>query len=150
MIDVLYRAATKPDISFLAKIRAKNWGTEQYWIDRITGYLNGTSNPQQSLPQRIIYVGCHGEQIIGFIAGHLTRRFNCDGELEWIDVMEEHRRKGIASGLVRCLARWFVEKEAYKICIDPGNDDARTFYRNLGAASLDKHWMYWNDIRRIL
>jgi len=122
------------------------WGEVAYWIHRITGYMNGTNNPGDSLPPRVVYVAEHNEAIIGFIAGHLTRRLNCEGELEWIDVDTAYRRKGIASELVKVLANWFAEQNAKKICVDPGGDDSRKFYAANHATNLNQHWMYWEDI----
>ena len=150
MSTILYREATSEDIPFLAKIRAKNSGTEEGWTNRITGYLEGTIHPQQALKPRIIYVALDGSSIIGFIAGHLTRRLECEGELEWIDVAEGYRRAGIASELVRVLAKWFIRQSVHKICVDPGNEAARKFYRSNGAENLNQHWMYWDDIRDVL
>jgi ribosomal protein S18 acetylase RimI-like enzyme len=150
MLNILYREATDKDIPLLAKIRSENWETEVYWKNRISAYLNYTNNPQQSLKARVIYVVCDGDKVIGFIAGHLANRYNCEGELEWIDVIEEYRRKGIASELVKLLAKWFIEQKSFKICIDPGNDNARLFYKKNGAEMLNNHWMYWKDIRTIL
>jgi GNAT superfamily N-acetyltransferase len=132
MPSIAYRKATKPAIPFLVKLRAANSGTEEGWIDRITGYLNGTMNPQKALPSRVIYVASDKNNIIiGFIAGHLTRRYDCDGELEWIDVAVENRRSGVASQLVKLLANWFMDQQAFNVCIDPGNETARQFYKKM-------------------
>ena len=90
------------------------------------------------------------EDLGGFIAGHLTRRFSCDGELEWIDVVRERRRSGIASELLRVLAAWFVEREALRVCVDPGNAVARFFYARHGAEALNQHWLVWSDISVVL
>jgi hypothetical protein len=60
---------------------AEQWGvgTEYFWAERISGYIRGDVNPQQSLATRIIYVAIKDEEVVGFIAGHLTRRIACDG-----------------------------------------------------------------------
>jgi ribosomal protein S18 acetylase RimI-like enzyme len=150
MLNISYRQATNKDVPILAKIRAKNWETEAFWNNRISGYLNYTHNPQQALKPRIIYIASDNDTIIGFVAGHLTRRYECEGELEWIDIIEEYRRNGIASGLVRLLAEWFIEQKSYEVCIDPGNEAARRFYKKNGAGILNNHWMVWKDIRTIL
>jgi GNAT superfamily N-acetyltransferase len=147
---VQYREANKFDINTLAQIRANEWGTVKCWNTRISGYMDYTHHPQQALMPRIIYVAIKNEIIVGFIAGHLTKRYECDGELEWIDVISEHRRNGIASELVRLLAKWFIEKNAFKICIDPGNETARQFYAKNGAEALNEHWMVWKDINVVL
>jgi ribosomal protein S18 acetylase RimI-like enzyme len=150
MPGILYREATIQDVPVLATIHAKNSGTEEAWNNRISGYMDGTHNPQQALKPRIIYIASANDTITGFIAGHLTRRYECDGELEWIHVVAEYRRRGIATELVRILVKWFIAQDSYKICIDPRNEAARLFYRNNGAEALNKHWMVWNNIRTIL
>jgi ribosomal protein S18 acetylase RimI-like enzyme len=149
-MQIQYRIATPSDIPSLALLRSLGWGDVGYWIPRITAYMNGENNPQMALAPRIVYVAIENNEIIGLIAGHLTRRLDCEGELEWIDVDTEYRRKGIASELVRLLARWFKEQNAGKICVDPGNEPARKFYAATGAENLNAHWMYWKDISIIL
>lgn len=150
MLNISYRRATNNDIPFLAKIRSENWETEEYWNNRISGYLSHTISPQQSLKSRIIYVATCNKTIIGFIAGHLTNRYDCQGELEWIDIIKEYRRKEVATELVKLLAKWFIIQKSYTICVDPGNDQARQFYKKNGANMLNKHWMFWENIRTIL
>lgn len=147
MSKIIYREATGQDIPFLAKIRSTDSAEESYWNARISGYAEGTHYPQKALKERIIYVATENERIIGFIAGHLTRRYDCDGELQWIDVIESYRRKGIASKLVKLLTEWFVKHDSCKICVDPGNDIARQFYKANGATALNNHWMYW-EVRK--
>ena len=150
MTDVIFREVVKHDLVRLAEIRATNSGTYDYWLTRIENYFLGLAHPQEALLPRVIYVALIDGQIIAFIAGHLTRRFNCEGELQWIDTVKEFRNKGIASQLVKILANWFIDHKAYNICVDPGNEDARKFYRKNGATDLNKHWMYWEDIRKIV
>lgn len=58
------------------------------------------------------------DRLVGFIAGHLTRRYGCDGELQWVDVISEHRRIGVASELLCLLAEWFVGQKAFRICVN--------------------------------
>ena len=143
-----YRQALPSDVPALSRLRATGWGTEEFWLSRVEGYMNGLSHPQQALPPRVLYVAQLDTTIVGFIAGHLTRRFGCQGELEWIDVDPEHRRAGIASALFHLLAAWFVEHEAVYICVDvdPDNARARSFYKRQGAEELNPHWMVWKDI----
>ena len=145
---VQYRAAETADVPDLARLRAETWGTEEYWIARIAGYLDGAQDPQKALAPRVAFVAMREGKILGFIAGHLTRRHNCDGELEWIDVTHEHRGGGIAEGLVNQLAEWFAAQNAKKICVDvaPENTRAVRFYARNGATQLKPHWMVWEDI----
>jgi ribosomal protein S18 acetylase RimI-like enzyme len=152
MPTVHYRRADKSDLPAVAQIRAADWETEDYWRIRISGYVDCELHPKQALKPRVIYVALEGNSVVGFIAGHLTRRYGCDGELEWIDVIRDFRRLGLASELLRQLARWFAEQEASKICVDvdPANQVARSFYLKHGAENLNPHWLVWSAIQNVL
>ena len=147
---MFFRLASVDDIPAMARLRSLGWGEIDYWIPRITAYMNGTNNPQKALPLRVLYVAVDDEKIVGLIAGHLTTRLDCEGELEWIDVDTEWRRRGIASELVKILAKWFAGQNARKVCVDPGNEAARKFYAANGAENLNAHWMYWENIAVVL
>jgi ribosomal protein S18 acetylase RimI-like enzyme len=149
---VRYREVEQADISDMARIRAGDWETEEYWKARIAGYLDCKINPRQALAPRVIYTALESDSLVGFIAGHLTRRYSCDGELEWIDVIPERRRRGIAAGLLRLLAEWFVGQRALRICVDvdPKNTTALRFYQKHGAGKLNEHWLVWEDIGIVL
>lgn len=153
---MLYRASLASDIPALARIRASVWGSVPYWEHRVFQYLGAALSPQQALASRICYVAVDQaagqDSVVGFVAGHLTRRHGCDGELEWINVIPEQRGKSVASELLRLLAGWFVEQNAFRVCVDvePSNAVARAFYRRHGAEDLHPHWLVWNDVRAIL
>ncbi|HYO82253.1 MAG TPA: GNAT family N-acetyltransferase [Bryobacteraceae bacterium] len=146
--DLLYRPAELLDVPALARLRAQEWGTTEYWITRLTRYLSGEANPQKALPQRAVFVGQAGVDIAGFIAGHLTTRFDCQGELEWINVDVSWRRSGVGSGLLSTMAAWFAEHRADRICVnvEPDNTAAMQFYARHGAVPLNRHWMVWPDL----
>jgi len=149
---VHYRLADKSDVPAMARIRAAEWETEEYWRVRISRYLNRELHPQQALMPRASFVALEGESLVGFIAGHLTGRYACDGELEWINVVPECRGSAVASELLRLLAAWFAEQKASRICVDvdPANTTARRFYLLHGAENLNEHWLVWNDIKVVL
>jgi len=148
-MSVTYREARKGDVAEMARIRAVEWGDEEYWKKRLAGYMEREIDPQKALKPRRLYVAVEGEAVLGFVAGHLTRRYECDGELEWINVAAERRGKGIADELLRLLAEWFTAQKALRICVDvePKNMVARKFYRRHGAEEMNSHWMVWKDIR---
>src|SRR5205085_4032479 len=50
------RDGTLADVGRLARIRAAVWGTEQYWHDRIRGYMRGELHAQQALAPRVVLV----------------------------------------------------------------------------------------------
>jgi GNAT superfamily N-acetyltransferase len=145
------RPAEPADIPALAEIRAAEWETAAYWQARIGAYLAGTSHPREALPDRTVLVAEEGDRIVGFVAGHRTRRFGCDGEVEWINVRHEARRGRIASRLLGRLAQWFSAHGVKRVCVDVAPDDApaRAFYVRNGAADLRPSWLVWADITRL-
>jgi ribosomal protein S18 acetylase RimI-like enzyme len=148
---VQYRRTGDKDISGMARIRAEEWGTEEYWTARISGYLACRVHPQQALIPRVSYVAVEQDSVLGFIAGHLTRRYGCDGELEWINVARDRREEGIASKLLLLLASWFAEQKVSKVCVnvDPSNSAATKFYVRHGAQRLNDHWLVWDDMSSV-
>jgi len=149
---MLYRLATIVDVPALAAIRSQDWETAEYWTKRIAAYMNRELHPQKALLPRVVYLATENENVAGFIAGHLTKRFKCDGELEWIDVIPAYQRKGIASELIRVLAAWFVQQKAFNICVNCAADNlsAQRFYKFNGAEDLQEHWLVWKDISVVL
>jgi GNAT superfamily N-acetyltransferase len=139
---VEYRIAELTDVPRLIGLPRKG---EAGGDHRMLEYLRGEHHPQQALAPRRMWLASEGETPIGYIAGHLTRRFGCDGELQWIYVVAERRRSGVASRLLGLLADWFIEQNARRICVDVGDDEARHFYRHHGATELNNHWMVWED-----
>jgi ribosomal protein S18 acetylase RimI-like enzyme len=146
------RLARRTDIPAMAEIRAADWGTEEYWRERILQYLTHQLHPREALRPRVSFVAVDQDRVVGLIAGHLTRRFGCDGELEWISVRPQYRRRGVAAMLIGRLAAWFVRHKALQVCVDvePSNEAARSFYARHGAEDLKPHWMVWKDIRRAI
>ena len=149
---IQYRLALMSDISVLGAIRSKDWETPVYWTRRIESYMKAELHPQKALAPRVVYLASENEKVVGFIAGHLTQRFNCNGELEWIDVIEQYRKKGIASELLRMLAAWFTGHKAFTICVNSGSDNkvAHQFYKSNGAKDLQEHWLIWENISVLL
>jgi ribosomal protein S18 acetylase RimI-like enzyme len=150
--EVLYRPATLLDVSAMAQLRSEHWGKAPDWEHTIASYLSGEHHPRHALLPRVAVVAEQKEEVTGFIAGHLTKRHQCDGELQWINVSSNERHQGVASELLQQLAEWFVENGARRVCVDvqPRNTEARSFYERHGAERLDDHWMVWNDIALVL
>lgn len=145
-----YRQADKSDIPAMARMGSE--GEEgRASEDRMVRYLKGLHHPQHALAPRVIYVAVENVSV-GYVAGHLTRRYGCDGELQWIYVIAEHRRSRVGSELVRLLAAWFATQAAARICVNvaPANSGARNFYARHGAEELNEHWMIWSDINVVL
>lgn len=148
-LQILFREYVNTDLPAVAKLRSGSEDQVAHWQERISNYLAGIHNPQNALPQRVIAVAESDGVVVGFIAGQLTTRFSCQGELQWLDVSPKFRRRKIASQLIKVLAEWFIENGAFRICVDPGTEIARRFYAANGATQLNNHWMFWSDIRDI-
>jgi len=128
------------------------------WTDGIAGpadprmaaYLEGRHHPRHALAPRVAYVAVESEAVVGYIAGHLTRRYDCDGELQYLFVAPGHRRQGVATELLRLLREWFSGHHAARICVDvdPDNAAGRAFYTHHGAMPLNKGWLVFPEAGR--
>lgn len=149
MSEIRYRRAEAADVPSLALLpgQGEPGGAAD---ERMLPYLLGHHHPQQALGPRVMWMVMDGDRPIGYIAGHLTRRFDCDGELQYLYVLPARRGGEVAAGLLRQLARWFVQRGARRVCVDVGNERARRFYTRHGAAELREHWRVWDDVGVVL
>ena len=144
---MVVRPATPNDIARIASIR--DGDLESGPADaRMRLYLEGRHHPQKALLPRVIFFAAIDDEPVGYIGGHLTRRFDCEGELQYLYVTPQHRRSGVATALVQRLAAWFIDQKVLRVCVNVNSDSpgAEPFYRKHGAATLRPHWMVWNDI----
>jgi GNAT superfamily N-acetyltransferase len=149
---VAIRQATLSDVPAMSALRdAARWEGGAP-AERMRGYLAGEFHPQHALGPRAAFVADRGDAVVGYAAAHLTRRFGCEGELEWLLVAPELRGTGLAGRLLRFAAEWLVRHGAHRVCVDvaPGNARARRFYRGHAATDLDRFWMVWDDIAAVL
>jgi len=137
---VHYRQASVADLPGMALSRLADAGTGPT-DPRIAAYLLGKT-------PRVAYVALRGPEVVGYIGGHLTRRYGCDGELRYLFVAPAHRRRGVAGVLLQLLATWFRDHAARRICIhvEPANVAARRFCRRHGAGELNRYWLVWQDV----
>jgi ribosomal protein S18 acetylase RimI-like enzyme len=152
LMPIMVRQVRDADIASLAAIRAGEWETAAFWQARIEGYLRGEHSPQKALPARIAFIAEDEGAVVGFVSGHRTSRYGCDGELQWINVAKEHRGRGIAGALLESAASWFVQQQALRVCVnvDPTNSAAIALYKKFGAQPLNEHWLVWADISVVL
>lgn len=149
MSQIRYRQALPQDIPAMARLLAQRRGEVDFWVGRLSAYLRGDHHPQQALPSRICYVAERQGALAGLIAGHLTTRFGCKGELQLVHVDFLHRRNKVASALLNVVGQWFIDQKAFSVCVnvEPANSVARSFYLHRGASELNDYWCVWNDIR---
>ena len=150
MSAIRYRVATQVDIPVLAALpQGEEGGGDS--AERMALYLAGKHHPQKALGPRAMWVAeAEGGVVVGYVAGHLTRRYECDGELQWICVVKARRGTGVALALLRLAAQWFVEQGATRVCVNYADEHARRFYGNHGATDLVADWMVWEDIGGVL
>jgi ribosomal protein S18 acetylase RimI-like enzyme len=149
MTNVRYRHAKETDIPGMATLSAAKHTDEGYWKERISSYVNRSLHLEKGLEPRVLHVATDGRNLVGFAAGHLSRRQQCDGEVQWLNILPSHRRQGVASDLLRLLAMWFVAQNAERVCveIDPANVAGREFCKQSGALILSERLWVWNDIK---
>lgn len=142
------RRATPEDVAGMAQIRQAGGWAGGAPAQGMARYQAGQHHPRHALEPRVMYVAEEENEMIGFIAGHLTTRFGCGGELQWLFVAPEHRGSTAATQLLRQLATWFMRVGARKVCVnvEPENARARRFYQRNGAEVLGEHWLVWNDM----
>lgn len=151
-VPVIYREARVDDAEAMGRARADGDWAGGAAAPVMARYLAGEHHPQQALPPRVAFLAEEGDAVVGFVAGHLTRRFGCDAELQWIYVAPERRASDIASALLHRLAAWFAAQGARRVCVNvaPDNVRARAFYARHGARELSEYWLEWPDVAAAL
>jgi GNAT superfamily N-acetyltransferase len=141
------RVATTADVPAMAACRLTDPAAGPA-DPRMAAYFDGHHHPQQALLPRIGYVALADGTVIGYIAGHRTTRDGCAGEVQYLFVAPEYRRRGIATLLLRSLAQWFGEAAARKVCVcvDADSPAAKPFYESVGAVPFKKLWYEWDNI----
>jgi GNAT superfamily N-acetyltransferase len=119
---------------------------------RMRAYFDGAYHPGDALSPRAGFVALDGETMVGYVAGHHTTRMHADAEIEYLFVAPSHRRRGVATELLRYQARWFVETGAPNVIVnaDPDSPGATELYLACGASLINRHWLRWNDIAALL
>jgi GNAT superfamily N-acetyltransferase len=149
--DISYRQATVADVASMADCRRSDPAAGPADA-RMAAYFEGTHHPQQALPPRAGFVAEERGRIVGYIAGHQTTRFGCDGEVQYLFVAPDQRERGVASELLRALAAWFQAHGIAKVCVDVdlGSPAATPFYVHHGAVPINRFWYMWTDIGSVL
>src|SRR6266567_7297782 len=78
------------EIDFLR--RQQRWNT----------YFRGQS-PVGAKPERHVLIAIVDASPVGYIAGHLTSRYDMEAEIQSFYVLREHQRKGVGTALLSSL-----------------------------------------------
>jgi GNAT superfamily N-acetyltransferase len=147
-VAITYREARVGDVEAMDAARTAGGWAGGAGAPVMARYLAGTHHPQQARPPRVAFLAEDGGTVVGFAAGHLTRRFGCDGEAQWLFAAPQRRGGEVAAALLSRLARWFVAQGARRVCVNvaPENARARAFYARSGARELNEYWLEWPDM----
>jgi aminoglycoside 3-N-acetyltransferase I len=96
-------------------------------------------------PHFIVLVAMSDDEVVGGLAAYELEKFERDRREIYIydlAVSEEHRRQGIATGLISELKRAAQKRDAYVIYVqaDPGDDPAIRLYESLGTKEDVHHF----------
>lgn len=118
-------------------------------VHRWSAYMRKEHHPQKAKDPRIVYLAIGDGKTVGFVAGHLTERFDLEGELQSIYILPEHQRQGLGTLLVITLAKWFKKWDAKAVCVDH-KDGSEGFYIKLGAQPNEHGWLVWDNFLDLL
>lgn len=98
-----------------------------------------------AMPHFIVVVARHGDEVIGGLAAYELNKFERDRREIYIydlAVATEHRRKGVATGLIGELRRIARARRAYVIFVqaDRGDGPAIALYEALGTREDVHHF----------
>ena len=93
----------------------------------------------------IVVVACFGGEVVGGLAAYELQKFERDRREIYIydlAVAKEHRRKGVATGLIAELKRVAAKRGAYVIYVQADKDDAPAIalYQGLGRREDVHHF----------
>jgi len=96
-------------------------------------------------PHFIALAALDGDRVVGGLAAYVLEKFEqARSEVYIYDlaVLEDHRRKGIATDLIRELGRISKERGAYVVMVqaDPGDEPAIRLYESLGTKEDVHHF----------
>jgi ribosomal protein S18 acetylase RimI-like enzyme len=118
-------------------------------ISRWSTYFKGQS-PQTSKPDRLILKAVINNKIVGYLAGHLTTRYNLDAEIQSFYILKQQQRLGLGKKLLTEFAKWLVSKNVASLCVGIASTNKyKAFYIKNGGQYLNDHWIYWTDIKEL-
>ena len=145
---ITFRRASLDDVPAMARLREASGWTGGAGAETMHRYLTCEHHPQQALAPRTAFVAEAAGEAVGFIAGHLTSRFGCEGEVPWLLVAPAERGGPAAAALLGAMAAWFGAQGAARVCVnvESANVQARRFYARHGVVNPSENWMVWHDV----
>ncbi len=141
-----YRRLTRADVSLLKDL-LRVFGEAFDEVDTYQRSVPSDDYLTQLLTKRhfIAVVAMEGEEVIGGLAAYELDKFEQDRREIYIydlAVVESHRRRGVATGLISELRRIASERNVYVIFVqaDTGDGPAIALYESLGRKETAFHF----------
>ena len=141
-----YRQLTSADVALvkdLLRVFGEAFGdTDAYQhLQPSDEYLTRLLNKEHF----IAVVAMKGEDVVGGLAAYQLDKFEQDRREIYIydlAVLEAHRRKGVATGMIGELRKIAAERKVYVIFVqaDPGDGPAIALYESLGTKETAHHF----------
>lgn len=161
-MDLVIQIATELDIDVLTKVEIESKIHSipdmieplevdyKKRFDRWQTYFVGQS-PASAKPERIVFKALIGNELVGYIAGHLTTRYDKDAEIQSFYILKEYQGKGIGGQLLHHFVKWLLQYDVKSLCV--GFHEAnpyQAFYIKYGGKYLNPHWIYWDEVNDLL
>jgi aminoglycoside 3-N-acetyltransferase I len=141
-----FRQLTRDDLA-LMKHLLRTFGEAFDDIDAYQSAVPSDAYLSQLLakPHFIAIAALNGEDVVGGIAAYQLDKFERERREIYVydlAVVERHRRKGVATGMLNCLKRIAAERKAYVIFIqaDQGDAPAIALYESFGTKEEVLHF----------
>lgn len=132
------RRATVDDVPAVAGLERTNLERDA-WSERLV---------QQGVEGTVPTIHYWVAEVDGVVVGHAVASILADiAELQRISVAEDHRRAGLATGLLDAVVREATEQGADRVLLEvrEGNDAALAFYARHGFTEIDRRRGYYAD-----
>jgi aminoglycoside 3-N-acetyltransferase I len=145
-MDYQFKELTSSDVELLKRLLrvfGRAFGDESTYEDAVP--MDGYLQSLLAKPHFIVVVARSGDEVVGGLAAYVLEKFERERREIYIydlAVAEEHRRRGIATGLIRTLQAIAKARGAYVIYVqaDQGDLPAIRLYESLGIKEDVHHF----------
>ncbi len=104
-------------------------------------------SPASAKPERIVFKAIDGDRITGYLAVHLTTRYDKDAEIQSVYVLKAYQRGGVGTALLKHAIGWMMNFNAKNLCVGIAPENPyQQFYLKYGGSFLNPHWIVWDNI----
>jgi GNAT superfamily N-acetyltransferase len=104
-------------------------------------------SPASAKPARTFFKVVDNEKMIGYLAIHLTTRYDTNAEIQSFYIVKQYQRKGIGTQLLKHAVSWMAKHDATSVCVGIAPENPyQAFYLKHGGSFLNPHWIVWGDV----